>query len=217
MSLGYRTAGAPPLPGAPPPPGASNDLPPGYVSREEKSRAKRHQKNTSRVKIAIGALILLVCVGITIALTMKNNAPKVLADVKEGQCFKGEFDDLTIVDCGASHTSELVKIVPPDDAEANAAYPGKDALTQSKGNICSVNFVQYFGAPVEVATAAGIELFPIVPTEAQWNDGVKDSFCLAGKADQSEFKGSIKGQGAAATPPAGGTATTAAAPAASGG
>src|SRR4029453_19019343 len=70
MSLGYRAAGAPP------PPGASTDLPPGYLSREEKSKVQRHKKNTGRFKIAIGALILLVCVGATIVLTKKKGEPE---------------------------------------------------------------------------------------------------------------------------------------------
>jgi molecular chaperone DnaK len=195
-SLGYRAAGAPL------PPGASNDLPPGYLSREQKSQVKRHQKNTGRIKVAIGALILLVCVAITIALTKKSNEPTTVADVKEGECFSGELDDVSVVDCDQPHTRELFKILPP--ADANAAYPGQDVLTESQGNACTLELISYYGADVPTASAAGVELFPIVPTEAQWNDGVQDTLCLAGPADNKGVSGSIKGKGAAP-----GTATTA--------
>jgi actin-like ATPase involved in cell morphogenesis len=188
-SLGYRAAGAPPAPGA------STDLPPGYLSREQKSAQRRRKKLTGRVKIAIGCLILLVCLAATIVLTQKNNAPTTIADVKEEECFRGALDDLTVVDCAEPHERELVKILPPTDP--NVAYPGQDALTTEQGNACSIHLTAYYGAGVDVAQAAGIQLFPVVPTEEQWNDDVKDSFCLIGP-DSGTVTGSIKGTGAAA-------------------
>jgi hypothetical protein len=141
-------------------------------------------------------------VAITIALTKKSNEPTTVADVKEGECFTGELEDVSVVDCAQPHTRELFKVLPPTDA--NAAYPGQDALLQSQGNACTLELIAYYGADVPTASAAGVELFPVVPSEAQWNDGVKDTFCLAGPADNKGVSGSIKGKGAAP-----GTATTA--------
>jgi hypothetical protein len=189
-SLGYRSAAAPP------PPGSSQDLPPGYMSRYEKSQVRRKKKNIGRVKIAIGALILLVCVAATIALTQKSNQPTTLADVKEGECFTGELDDVTVVDCGQPHQRELYALVDPTNAEG--AYPGEDVLLTDQGNICSVEFVTFFGATVEVAQTNGIDIFPVVPTEAQWDAGEKQARCLTGRSDNSAFSGTIEGQGAAA-------------------
>jgi hypothetical protein len=202
MSLGYRTAGAPPAPGT------STDLPPGFLSREEKSQVQRHKKNTGRFKIAIGALILLVCVGVTLVLTKKSSEPKTIADVKEGECFNGDPDDLSIVDCGQPHTRELFKVLP-SSAAADAAYPGEDALRTEQGNSCSLELVAYYGAGVDVATGAGVQLFPVVPSEQQWTDKVRDSFCLAGPSNNRPVTGSIKGAGAAGAAPAGGATTTA--------
>jgi actin-like ATPase involved in cell morphogenesis len=189
-SLGYRSAAAPP------PPGASHDLPPGYMSREQKSQVKKKKKSLGRVKIAIGALILLVCVVATIALTKKSNAPTTLADVEVEECFNGEFTDVTVVDCGEAHSFELFKVVQATDP--SVAFPGQEALTTEEGNICSLELVTYFGAGVDVAQANGIDLFPVVPTEKQWDAGETDTFCLAGPSDGSGVQGSIKGQGAAA-------------------
>jgi hypothetical protein len=142
-------------------------------------------------------------VAATIALTQKSNEPTTVADVDEGECFNGELDDLSIVDCDQPHARELFKIVAP--ADPNVAYPGEAALNESQGNVCSLELVGYFGAPIEVATAAGIDLFPVVPSEAQWNDDVKDTLCLAGSSGGESVVGTIKGQGAAAA----GAATTA--------
>jgi actin-like ATPase involved in cell morphogenesis len=201
-SLGYRSAAAPP------PPGASTDLPPGYMSREQVSAVKRRKKTTGRVKIFLGFLILLVCVVATVVLTQKSNAPTVIADVEEGECFTGQADDLKIVDCADPHNRELFKILPPTDP--NVAYPGQDVLTTQQGGACTIHLTAYYGADVPTAQAEGIELFPIVPTEEQWNEDMKDSFCLAGPASNQTTSGSIKDQGV----PAGGTtAPTTAAPA----
>jgi hypothetical protein len=163
------------------------------MSREQKSAVRRHKKNTGRVKIAIGALILLVCVAVTIALTKKSNEPTTVADVEEGECFNGELDDLSVVDCGEPHARELFKILPP--ADANAAYPGEDALRTEQGNVCTLELLAYYGGTMETAQAAGLELFPVVPSEAQWNDGAKDTFCLVGPSTDQSIAGSIKGQG----------------------
>jgi hypothetical protein len=143
-------------------------------------------------------LILLVCVAATIALTQKSKQPKTLADVKEGECFTGELDDVTVVDCGQPHQRELYALAPPPDALAGGDFPGQEALTTELGNICSVSFVEFFGASVEVAQTNGIDIFPVVPSEPQWNDGEKDGICLTGKTDNSAFSGTIKDQGAAA-------------------
>jgi actin-like ATPase involved in cell morphogenesis len=197
-SLGYRTAAAPP------PPGASDDLPPGYMSREQKSAVKRRNKNTGRVKIGIGFLILAVCVLATIAITRESNAPTTLADVAEGECFNGDIGDLDVVDCDRPHAREVFKVLPP--ADADAAFPGDDQIRTNQGNACAIHLTAFYGADVATAQAAGLELFPVVPNEEQWNEGVQDSFCLVGAANGGSVSNSVEGLGAAAA----GTATTAA-------
>ena len=47
-----------------------------------------------------------------------------------------------------------------------------------------------------VALDAGFQLYPIAPSEAQWNDGVTDTFCVVGSAEAgTTFEGTLKGAG----------------------
>ncbi|HEY8543967.1 MAG TPA: septum formation family protein, partial [Acidimicrobiales bacterium] len=189
-SLGYRQASAPP------PPGASNDLPPGYLTPEEKARERKKQRRRRRLGMVVLALILLVAALATIANQRKKNAPKSLADVEEGECYLGDdLNDLEIVDCRAEHHGELFKILPA--ADPDGPFPD-DAAMQLQRDTCTVELTAFFGAGADVALRAGFELFPITPSEAQWEDGHTDTYCVVGKADGSAYKGSLKNAGAGA-------------------
>jgi actin-like ATPase involved in cell morphogenesis len=189
-SLGYRQASAPP------PPGASNDLPPGYLTREQKQRVKTKQRRKGAFGKVVLVLILLAAVLATIVLTRKSNEPTTLADVEEGECYVGDdLNDLEVVDCAAPHTGEVFKILPA--ADPDGAFPDEAALTTQRDS-CTLELTTFFGAGAEVALQAGFELFPIVPNEAQWDEGQTDTFCIVGKADGTNFEGSLAGAGAAA-------------------
>ena len=189
-SLGYRQASAPP------PPGASNDLPPGYMTREQKTVVKKKERRKGRFTVIVLALILIAAVLATIALTQKANDPKSIASVKEGECFTGEDpNDVEVVDCAKAHHRELFKILPA--ADANADYPGQQALIDAQGPACITQLETFFGGTADAAVAQGIQLYPIVPTESMWNDGTTDSYCTIGPAEEGKtFTGSMKNVGA---------------------
>jgi actin-like ATPase involved in cell morphogenesis len=197
-SLGYRSASLPP------PPGVSNDLPPGYASREERAHQRQRDKTKSRIWMAVGGVVLVIAVLAAIALTASQNKKDSLAIVKPGECFLGvQLNDVKVVDCADAHHGELVAINPTTDP--NLAYPGVEALHASEDEKCIVAVEGYYGAARDVAKGAGVEIYPIVPSEDQWADNHKDTFCYVGSPDvEKTVSGSIKGQGAAAT-----TATTA--------
>ena len=189
-SLGYRQASAPP------PPGASNDLPPGYLSREQKDRVKTKQRRKGVLGKVVLVVILLVAVLATIVLTQESNEPDTLADVAEGECYLGDdLNDVEIVDCRAEHTGEVFKLLPAADPEG--AFPD-DAAMQLVRDTCTVELTGFFGAGAEVALAAGFELFPVTPSEEQWGEGQTDTFCIVGKADGTAFEGSLENAGAQA-------------------
>jgi len=192
-SLGYRSAGLPP------PPGTSTDLPPGYADQEQRSRQRRRQRTKSRIGIVVGALILVVCVVVTLALTAENNAPQTLADIEVGQCFLGaDLNDVEAVDCDQAHHGELVAVLPPTDA--NAAYPGEEALHTQQNEPCAVQVEQFFGGTRDILQQRGVQIYPVVPSESQWNDDITDTFCYVGASDPSRtITGSVEGLGAAAT------------------
>ncbi|MGH9212672.1 MAG: Hsp70 family protein [Acidimicrobiales bacterium] len=191
-SLGYRAAGLPP------PPGTSTDLPPGYTTQEQRKRTQRKQRRRSRLGMLVGGLILVVCVAATLALTARQNEPDSLADVEEGECFLGDdLSDLEIVGCGEAHRGELVAILAP--ADANAAFPGEEALHTEHDEACALRVEEYFGGARADLQALELNLFPLVPTEAQWNDEMRDTFCYVGPNDQGEtVSGTIESEGAAA-------------------
>jgi molecular chaperone DnaK len=198
LSLGYRTAGMPP------PPGASSDLPPGLMSQEQRNRHQRRQRTKSRFRMLIGALLLIVCVVATLALTAQSDEPETLADVAEGECFLGTVNDLEVVDCAEAHHGEMVVILAP--ADPAAAYPGEEALHTQQDQPCALKAQEYFGVGTDLTQQTEIQVFPVPPTEAQWNDELTDTFCYIGATDPSRTTaGSAKGLG--------GTATTAAPPA----
>lgn len=184
----------------------SNDLPPGYMTRHQRHMVQRKQKRKSSAMFVLGAILLLVCIAATVALMARNKAPQTLADVEAGECFLGEdLGDLEVVDCGSAHHGEVIAIVGTDGL--GEEYPGEQELTTDRGSYCTVKLVEYFGATPDVALANGIELRPVVPTEEDWNDGQRDTRCVAGPIEDGTVEGSIEGQGAeaaAAAPPAGG-------------
>lgn len=195
-SLGYRSASAPP------PPGASNDLPPGYLDRQERERQQRKDKRKNRVGMVVGAVIFVVLIVATLAITAKENEPTTLADVAQRECFLGtDLGDLEIVECSEAHHGELVAIQPPVDP--NVAFPGVDVLTVEQGEACAVNAEAYFGAPRVTLQEQGLNVYPIYPTEDQWNDDLKDTYCYVGSSDSDKtISGSIEGDGAELAPPA---------------
>jgi hypothetical protein len=189
----------PPPPGGyqgatPPPPGQSGDLPPGYLSRDQRAVAKVRQRRRGRLMLLVGALVVVVGVVATLAMQSSNNQPDTLADVEVGECFTGDASDLEVVECAQPHDGELFALVPA--AQPGGAFPGDDALLAQAGPACVTQLTTYFGAGPEVAVANNIEIQPVTPTEAQWSDGTTDSTCVAVAANGQQAQGSIQGQGA---------------------
>jgi hypothetical protein len=177
------------------------DLPPGYKTPEQRHMAKRRQKRKGRVAMLIGGVILLLCIGATVALTARQNEPQTLADMEIGECYVGpDVGDLEIVDCEQPHHGELFAVVGTDGL--GDEYMGEDALRTDRGNVCIMELAgSYYGAGADAAAANGIEIKPFVPTEGDWADGERDSYCVAVAASGDTMQGSIEGEGAGAAPP----------------
>jgi molecular chaperone DnaK len=189
-SLGYRAASLPP------PPGASDNLPPGYRSREERDVVKRRQKRRSRIGVLITLVIILVVALLTFAYAAQQKEDKSLADAGVGDCVLGtDFNDVDIVGCGETHNFEVVSIIEPSDPEGD--YPGQEALQDEQNMLCTAAVAEYYGGTGDALAEAGLDAYAVVPSEEQWNDGTTDTHCLAGMLDsQSTFEGTIEGQGA---------------------
>ncbi|MGH9260199.1 MAG: septum formation family protein, partial [Acidimicrobiales bacterium] len=187
--LGYRSGALPPTPGA------SGDLPPGYMTGDARAARRRSERRKGRLMVALGVLIVAAAVLATLAITAKSNKKETVADIDVGECFTGGPNDVETVDCSEPHQFELFAVATaPDPA---AAYPGEETAYTDGGNACVMALIDYYGATADVATADGLELAPVAPTEEQWTDGETDTDCLAKDADGDALDASIKGSGAA--------------------
>lgn len=183
-----------PGPGLPPPPGASTELPPGFVTDEERERRRRRERRKRMVLVALGTIVFLLALAYTIAISVRDD-DVTLADVEIGECFNGDPNEVEVVDCDEPHRYELFAVAEAPDPDAD--YPGEDAVRQDGGSICTMELVDYFDATADVALANDIELWPVAPTEEQWEDGLTDTYCLATHAEGEALEGSIRGRGAA--------------------
>ncbi len=129
------------------------------------------------------------------AITAEANKPETVADAEVGDCFNGSPNDLDTVACSEPHQFELFAVAAAPDP--GAAFPGADKVREDGGSGCLMALVDYYGASADVAAADGLDLDPVTPTEAQWNEGETDTFCLARRADGAALDSSIEGQGAA--------------------
>ena len=185
---GYRSGAAVPAPGT------SQDLPPGFLAGEAKERRKKADRRKKRLMMALGAVLLISAVAATVVLTANSNKKETVADIAVGDCFNGSANDVDTVDCTEPHEFELFHVAAaPDPA---AAFPGAEQALTDGGNACAFVLVDFYGAPTETAVANGLDIKPIVPTEAQWEDGETDTYCLAGLANGDAIDESIEGKGA---------------------
>jgi hypothetical protein len=144
--------------------------------------------------IALGALVLIGAGLGTAVMTAKSNKKETVADVEIGECFTGDANDVKTVACDEPHQFELFAVAAAPDP--NVEFPGAETVTTDGGSACVMALVEYYGATVDVAAADGLEVVPVAPTEAQWQDGDTDTFCLGADAEGAALDQSIKGQGA---------------------
>ena len=177
----------------PPPPGQSNELPPGYLTGDAKEKRQRSDRRKRMFTIVGGVVVLLVAILATVALTAQGSEDQTVADLDVGECFNGEVNDLEVVDCAEAHAGELFAVAPA--ADASIPYPGAEQARLDGGNVCAVELGTYYGADTATATANGVELNPVAPTEEQWDAGETDTYCLAVPADGGVDAGLDQGPG----------------------
>ncbi|HEX8804521.1 MAG TPA: septum formation family protein, partial [Acidimicrobiales bacterium] len=187
-SLGYRAAGAPPAPGY------SRDLPPGFLTPDQKVRHTTRQRRKGRLLKALGVLIVVVGVVATVIITAEQSKPTPVTDVEVGTCFTGELDDVDVVDCAQPHDGEVFALAGAEDPQGD--FPGADALRDQAANACILELVAYYGNTADVAVQNGIEVTAAPPSETAWDDGTTDSTCIAIPAGDDPLTGSIEGAGA---------------------
>lgn len=122
-------------------------------------------------------------------------------DVKVGNCLsppdtvKAELSKLTIVPCSEEHTQEAYAIVQystggDSPADANASYPGSDALTSFANSACAQHFADYVGVPY---TDSSLFFTFLLPSARGWETANDRSvICLVTTTGGQQLTDSIK-------------------------
>ncbi len=145
--------------------------------------------------IALGLIVVVVAVAATAVITANGNKKETVADLAVGECFTGGPNDVSEVACDEPHQFELFAVTEAPDPAID--FPGEAKAQEDGGSACVLALVDYYGATADVAVADGLELTPVSPTQAQWEDGDTDTFCLANDAEGNALEQSIEGKGAA--------------------
>lgn len=114
-----------------------------------------------------------------------------LSEAPPGPCFDLEVEDGFLtgwneVSCDGPRQAE----VSFGASFEEGPWPGDDYLTSTAANTCSTAFETYVGVTPEQSV---YEADWLLPTEAQWAEGVRKGICLIVSDDGSAMTGTVKG------------------------
>jgi hypothetical protein len=94
-------------------------------------------------------------------------------------------------DCDEAHEAEVTAVLPLDQGDPGAAYPGRRQLETLTGDSCDDEFARYVGADVLTTVLASHDL---LPTAGEWQDGSRRSvLCLATRYDGGALERTVAG------------------------
>ncbi|NNC12293.1 hypothetical protein HII28_10440 [Planctomonas sp. JC2975] len=101
-------------------------------------------------------------------------------------------DTFTVVDCGTAHAAQMV-YTGVFSTDANAAYPGADALAGQINALCSRPGVLNLDAAGQYDDAQLQGSYPV--TDKQWKAGQRSYFCFVNRSSGQPITGSLQGSG----------------------
>ena len=130
--------------------------------------------------LALAALVVSACGG---------NGPVFTLEV--GTCFddteESQVSSVPEVDCAEPHDNEVFAVF---DYTETDTFPGSEALNAAATDLCIAQFQDYVG---EAYIDSTLEVFPIIPTEASWDEGDREVICGLYNIDFSKLTGSMRG------------------------
>ncbi len=130
--------------------------------------------------LVVAALVLSACGGSGTVFTLEV-----------GTCFddteESQVSSVPEVDCAEPHDNEVFAVF---DYPETDTFPGNEALDAAATDLCIAQFEDYVGTAYIDST---LEVFPIIPTEASWDDGDREVICALYNNDFSKLTGSMRG------------------------
>ena len=132
--------------------------------------------------LAVAALVVPACGGSGNVFTLEV-----------GTCFddtaETQVSSVPEVDCAEPHDNEVFAVF---DYTETDTFPGDEALDAAATDLCIAQFQAYVG---EAYIDSTLEVFPIIPTEASWDDGDREVICALYNNDLRKLTGSVRVSG----------------------
>lgn len=96
-------------------------------------------------------------------------------ELRVGDCLKDPSagtSGVRVVDCTAPHRGQVVGLHEP----VQGPYPGVDLLSEEAQVPCQEAFEEFVGLDPMISV---LDLFPLLPTQAAWEDGETTVACVA--------------------------------------
>ena len=121
-----------------------------------------------------------------------------VADLGVGDCFNSdagldevEVLDVAVVPCSDGHTYEVFALAL-HDADAGAAYPPEDDLTQFAEDECLGEFEGYVGIEL---SESDFDVHYLYPTPGSWRDGDREVVCVLVDLQDDDLNDSARDSG----------------------
>lgn len=150
----------------------------------------------------LALVVALLCATAALSACSNSKGKEVSAlDVKVGDCLtppstvKAELSKLTIVPCSDPHTQEAYAIVQyttgdGTTADANATFPGADALTSFANSSCAQRYADYVGVPY---TDSSLFFTFLMPSARGWESADDRAVvCLVTTTGGQQLTASVK-------------------------
>lgn len=137
----------------------------------------------------VRALMTILALSLVVAAC---GGDKSVFDLAVGDCFDDDPDagdavsSVATVDCGKPHDNEIYF----EYSMTDAAFPGREATTQSAAERCIAEFEGFVGLSYP---ESDLDIFPITPTLESWGEGDRVVFCALYALDLSKLTGSMRG------------------------
>ncbi|MGF1668763.1 MAG: septum formation family protein [Acidimicrobiia bacterium] len=131
-------------------------------------------------------------VGIVLGMVLAACGGESVFSMEVGLCFNDEADaadevsSVPDVPCEEPHDNEVFALVQ----YSGETFPGAEAMQAEAADLCIGQFEAYVGLAYEESE---LDVYPLVPTQASWDNGDREIVCALYALDLSELTGSMKG------------------------